>query len=343
VPSAQRVTFATFPDNARLFHQAIVSVALFIRMTQVAPPPTFATTPSLKLTACVLLAGSLRPSSLAAAAQCSVLDLYLTQSDPVLDVWMRHFEAIAASIDQRPTVHVIYGLSTPVPRLHEDPSNRLELKLQEDAQQFRGPAGAVRDACSIYAPDATVLVAEAARYVSGDMTRLVAEHQSKAADITVACNADSTPAGVFVVRCSALELVPKVGFTDLKEQWLNKAVEKGLNVRVHRLRDSYSYELRTREGFLHAAGAAGGLFSTSACSSTDSVVVPTDAPSVAHPVTKGVSIGTRAVIIDSVVMPGSQVGDDAVVARSILCPGAKVPAGGTVVEGVVNAGRESVG
>ncbi|HYE61221.1 MAG TPA: hypothetical protein VD997_04425 [Phycisphaerales bacterium] len=315
-------------------------------MTQVAPPPQIETTPSLRLTACVLLAGSLRASPLAAAARCSVLDLYLTPSETVLDVWMRHFEAIAAALDQKPVVHVIYGAATPAPRVPKH-SNRLEFKLQEDAQQFRGPAGAVRDACSCYPPDATVLVVEAARYVSGDLTRMVAEHQSKNADITVACNEDSTPAGLFLIRCATLELVPTKGFTDLKEQWLKKALDKSHSVRVHRLRDGYSYELRTREGFLHAAAAAGGLTSTSVRSSTDSAVVPADSPDVVHAVRDDVSIGNRAVIVDSVVMPGASIGEDAVVARSILCPGARVNAGGTVVEGVVPAGqtpgRESVG
>jgi mannose-1-phosphate guanylyltransferase len=240
-------------------------------------------------------------------------------------------------------VHIIYGLSTPVPSVRDGVAAHLRIKLEEDAQQFRGPAGAVRDACSSYPGDATVVVAEAARYVDADLTRMVAEHQAANADITVACNSDSTPAGIFVVRCSTLELVPKIGFTDLKEQWLNKAVEKGFNVRVHRLGEGHSYELRTRDGFLHAAAICGGLSVTGAELSSDSGFVPAEDETVAHSVASDVTIGVRAVVVDSVVMPGAVIGEDAIIARSILCPGAKVPAGGTVIESVVPAGQESVG
>jgi len=310
-------------------------------MTQVAQPPDSVTAPSLRLTACVMLAGSLRPSPLAAAAGCSVLDLHLTSTETVFDVWMRHVEAIAASTGERPLVHVIYGLNTPAPRVREPGSHTLTIKLEEDAQQFRGPAGAVRDACGGYPPDSVVLVVEAARYMDGDLTRMVAEHQAASADVTVVCNADSTPAGIFLVRCSTLELVPKIGFTDLKEQWLKKSVEEGFNVRVHRLRGGHSHELRTREGFLHAASIAGGLSGTEGELSSDSAFVPAETDSVVHSVPSDVSIGNRAVVVDSVVMPGVVIGENAIVARSILCPGAKVPAGGAVIESVVPAGQES--
>ena len=311
-------------------------------MTQVAPPPELVSTPSLKLAACVLLAGSLRPSPLAAAAGCSVLDLSLTPEETVLEVWMRHFEAIGVSLGQQPVVHVIYGMNAPSPRVNGD-TGRLAIKLEEDAQQFRGPAGAVRDACSCYPGDATVIVAEAARYVNADLIRMIADHQAAGADITVACNADSTPAGLFVVRCETLELIPKIGFTDLKEQWLRKAVEKGFKVRVHRFREGHSYELRTREGFLHAATASGGLTGADPELSSDTAFVPAESESVAHAVAHDVTIGARAVVVDSVVMSGATIGADAIVARSILCPGARVPEGGTVIESVVPAGRESEG
>jgi hypothetical protein len=311
-------------------------------MSQVAAPPQTQTAPGLRLAACLLLAGSLRPSPLTAAAGCSVLDLFLNPSETVLDVWLRHFDALAASVGQTPVVQVIHGMSATPPKVRSQTS-RLELKFQQDSQQFRGPAGAVRDACHAYDPESTVVVAEAARYVSGNLTGVLAQHVEASADISVVVNRDSSPAGLFVVRCSTLALVQAKGFTDLKEQWLKKAVEAGSRVRVHQLVDSCSYELRTREGFLQAAEAAGGLSSPTICATSDVAVVPVDAPGVLDAVSEDVTIGARAVIVDSVVMPGASIGEEAVIARSIICPGAVVGARQAVIDGVVPAGRETEG
>jgi hypothetical protein len=295
-------------------------------------------TPELSLAACLLLAGSLRPSPLTAATRCSVLDLHLNGRETVLDSWIRHFEAIADSVGQSPLVQVIHGIAIP-PGQAQTRQSRLELRLQQDAHEYRGPAGAVRDACQAYGEDSTIVIAEAARYVTGDLTRMIADHVRHASDITVGINRDSTPAGLFVVRCSTLALIQAKGFTDLKEQWLRKAVETGKRVRVSRLENGYSYELRTREGFLRAAGVAGGLMSLAACSG-DVATVPTGAP---RHLSEDVTIGDRAVVVDSVVMPGATIGEDAVVARSIVCGGARVASGGTVIDGVVPAGRENEG
>jgi hypothetical protein len=293
--------------------------------------------PELTLAACLLLAGSLRPSPLTAATRCSVLDLYINPRETVLDTWLRHFEAIASSVGHDPAVQVIHGMVIPPDRSLAR-ETRLNIGFQQDAQEFRGPAGAVRDACQAYSPEATVVVAEAARYITGDLTGIVADHIRHGSDITVGVNRDDTPAGLFVVRCSTLSLIQARGFTDLKEQWLRKAVDSGKQVRVSRL-DGYSYELRTREGFLRAAAAAGGVMSGAACSG-DIATVPIVAP---RGLSQDVTIGSRAVVVDSVVMPGAQVGDDAVVARSIVCAGARVGAGGTVIDGVVPAGLENEG
>jgi hypothetical protein len=308
-------------------------------MTASASPEQVRAAPGLSLAACILLAGSLRPSPLTVATACSVLDLHLNARETVLGVWLRQFGAMAEAFGQRPVVKIIHGLIAP-PKRDLPIATPLEVKFQEDAQQFRGPAGAVRDACQEYPPEATVVVAEASRYVSGDLTRMLADHVSRGCDITVGVNNDNTPAGLFVVRCETLSLIQPRGFTDLKEQWLRKAVEAGRSVRVYRLRDGYSYELRTREGFLRAAGAAGGITSSAACTGAVATV-PTGSAGEGLP--EGVSIGPRAVVVDSVVMPGARIEEDVVVARSIVCAGAKVGAGGTVIDGVVPAGQEIEG
>lgn len=301
------------------------------------PMDTLSNNPSFTLAACVLLAGSLKPSPLTALTGGSVLDLYLDGRDTVLSLWIRRFEAAAAALAQKPTVHVIYGTASPGPALPA--ATTLPLKLEEDSQEFRGPAGAARDACQGYPPESSIIIAEAARYFSGDLLPVLQTHIERRAAITVVSNEDSTPAGIFIVRCSTLDLIPRVGFTDLKEQWLKKAVDGGVDVRVHRLRGSYSYELRTRESFLRAAAIAGGMSSPIHSRlnvvSTHSPVRP-DGGSAPQ---ESATIGPGAVIIDSVVMPGASVGPGAVVARSLICPGAVVAANAELIDDVAMGPR----
>jgi hypothetical protein len=297
------------------------------------PEPSSNDSP-LTLAACLLLAGGLKPSPLVAQTGGSVLDLYLRPSCMVMGLWLDRFQELAGHIGQLPVVHVVHGKTTPPPSDAEARKRAINIRIEEDRQDFRGPAGAVKDACADYRADSTILVAEAARYVSCDLTPMLAEHAASQADITVACNPDQSPAGVFLIRCRTLDFVPAIGFMDLKEQWLGKAVEAGLNVRVHRLRDAYSYELRTREDFLTAARVVGGLVCTTS-HPTKGVDVGSNSAGLMHPSEGGVSIGPGAVIVDSVIMPGAEVGAGAVVARSIVCPAGKVAPGASVVDAVV--------
>lgn len=285
------------------------------------------------LRACVLLAGGIKPSPLVAQTGLSVLDLSPRLGATVLSLWLDRFEALATP-ETRPEVRILHGSRTPAPDHAELRRRGSSYRIVAETDDYRGPAGAVRDACADLPSDTTVLIAEAARYVSGDLRPMLASHVQSGAAITVACNPDQSPAGVYLVLVEALSLVPPIGFMDLKEQWLGKAAQSGLNVRVHRLDGSYSYELRTRGDFLQAARAAGGVTGPTQHGS-GGVVQNGNSASLAHPVDVGVTVGPGAVIVDSVVMPGARIGPDAVVARSLVCPGGRVAQGQTVVDAVV--------
>lgn len=266
---------------------------------------------------CILLAGALKPSELVAAARVSVLDLFLTPQLTVLGAWLARFGQVAVGSPVRPEVRVLYCDRSPEPKKPQPVTGTLEVRIERDQNQFRGPAGAVKDGCGQYAPSTNVLIAEAARYLTCDITPMFAAHSSQQADITVGCNPDSSPAGLFLVRCSTLGLVPSIGFVDIKEQWLTRATSAGLSVRTHWLAGR-SFELRTREQFLEAARVAAGV---------------TAAGPVYTPERED-----AAVIVDSVVMPGATIGPSAVVARSMICAGATVAAGATVVDEIVAPG-----
>jgi glycosyltransferase involved in cell wall biosynthesis len=262
------------------------------------------------IAASILLAGGLRPSPLAAAAGCSVLDLWPTADQTVLDCWLDRIAEVAAELTRAIPVRIVHDANSPPPW----PGSRAcgHLIIEQEPRPLRGPAGLLRDLCRDYGPHEHALVVESARLLTCPLAPMLDRHTRQAADVTVAANPDGSPAGVYLVRCGVLDLVPAAGFVDLKEQWLPRAVADGLNVRVHELEGPGALPLRTRAQFLDAAAPSGSR-----------VVCP------------GGFIGPDASVTGSIVMPGAVVGPMASVVRSLLCPGSQVRAGANIVDSVV--------
>lgn len=277
------------------------------------------------IAAAVLLAGGLKPSPLASAARRSVLDLHLTAERTVLGMWLDRLAALGAGPDSAPPpARVIFDSHSPAPTgLGVGPYDNV--RFQKEPHAFRGPAGAVKDVCADVESGDSVLVCDAGRYLDGSLVCMLADHDRRNADITIASDADESPSGLYLIRGSALALIPQKGFLDLKEQFLERALKAGLGVWVHRLGDRRSYTLRTRAQFLAAAHAAARAGRAAEPRDPLRVIAP-DAD---------VEVGAH--IVDSVVMPGARVEAGCVIARSLVCPGARVPRGMDVLDAVVSA------
>jgi len=275
--------------------------------------PAVTTGGRLDLAAYILLAGGLRPSPLVRATGRSVLDLSLTPERTVLDCWVDRLTETARDIPIRVVHDAI--LPAPWPGKHTDG----RVLIEKEPKSLRGPAGVIGDLCRGYDARQCVIVAEAARYMGCSLRPLIAEHRRLGADITVAANADGTPAGVYAIRVGSLDLVPAVGFMDLKEQWLRRAVDAGLDVRVHELEQPGTLPLRTRRQFLRAVAVANAAM---------------DAPVLCH----GSRVAAGATVTGSVIMPGATVESDAVVVRSIVAPNCHIGSGTDIVDAVVHAG-----
>src|SRR5690606_15958127 len=190
--------------------------------------------------ACILLAGGLRPSPLVLATGRNILDLYATESRSVLDVWLARIEPLG-----HVPVRVVHGGGMPAP-MTPPRAAWPEFSVEREPREFRGPAGVVRDLCEEHPAASTAPVGGAPRFVSCDIAELVREHRRRNADATVAMNADGSPSGVFAMRRSSLDLVGRMGFVDLKEQWLSKVIASGGVVLAHELRGNGAMPLRTR-------------------------------------------------------------------------------------------------
>jgi glycosyltransferase involved in cell wall biosynthesis len=268
------------------------------------------TAQGIDLAATIILAGGLRPSPLARAAGCSVLDLWPTPDQTVLDAWLDRIAELAGELSRVIPVRVVHDAATPPPWPRRGSGG--PLIIEQEPRPLRGAAGLLHDVCRDYGSHDHVLVAEGARLLTCPLEPLLADHARHGADVTVAANPDHAPAGVYVVRCGVLDLVGPSGFVDLKEQWLPRVVDAGLNVRVHELAGSGAMPLRTRRQFVDAA-----------------------APGDSRVVCAGGLIGPEATVTGSIVMPGAVVGPMANVVRSLLCPGSRVGAGAHIVDAVV--------
>lgn len=276
----------------------------------------------------VLMAGGFSPPPLGLAAGCSVLDMHLTRELTVLGRWQ---EAVA-TLDRAGVAQghlCLCGGSTPLPE-----STMGLLRTVVDKSDYRGPAGALRDACERLHPDTTILAAEAARCCTANLSELVTFHVQRGVEVTVGRNADESPAGLYVLSRRMLDRVPQVGFMDLKEQWLSKLVGGGVEVAVYELPGAGAPLLRTRADFLRSVRAMGSAEPVEQERGLEPRIL-TSRACTASVVCDGATVAPDAVIVDSVLLPGSRVGGGALVARSIVGPGGVVEEGAEIVDAVV--------
>lgn len=274
-----------------------------------------------------LMAGGFSPPPLAEAAGCSLLDLFVAPGQRLSDHWRASLRAMDGAVQTERTL-CLCGGSTPLPR------NTLgSWHTILDETDYRGPAGALRDAVTHSTPRDSrgpVLAIEAGRVCSLDLASLVAFHRARSADVTIGVLPDGGPAGVYMLERSMLDAIPEKGFMDLKEQYLDRLVEKGAELFVHRFESGTCRPARRLREYIDViapqSARAGTLASPQLVASrgaTGSLICEL------------AEVSPDAVVVDSVVMPGARVERGATVVRSLVCEGCVVPRDLTVIDKVV--------
>lgn len=287
---------------------------------------------------CVLLAGGLRPSPLAADAGMPALKLFPKADCSVLDNWILRFNELhtsALSDQSEIEVRVVFDTSRGI--IEDGQScGVVRLAFEGESSKYRGPAGVVRDVVSTFGGDTTVLIAEANRWLMSSLEPMLVEHAQRDADVTVARHQDGSPAGVYLARHDAFDTVNSKGFIDLKEQWLTSLQRAGRRVFVHTLADPGAVLLRTRNDFLALArrlsGGRGEEITDERAVVASKELAPSEKRSI---VSSRAKLDPSSKTIGSVVMPGATIGAGAVVVRSLVCPGANVLAGAEIVDEVI--------
>lgn len=267
----------------------------------------------------VILGGGLKPSPLQELSSVSVLDLPMGDGSTVLAELLSLVEREWPGRPQPLPTRVIWGTPVPAP-MSEASRPGLDVRLMQETKQWRGPAGVLKDVCQGLGDDGRVLLIEGARWAATGLGGLFAAMDRTGADAVIGCNADESPAGVYLLRRSALGSVSDQGFVDLKEQLLPRLATSGRPVVVHQTPGPGILPVRTLADYLEAvrqSRAAGPGWSF-----IDPLAV----------------VDTTSLVYESVVMAGARVGPGAVVARSIVLAGGVVGPGAEVVDAVVLPG-----
>ena len=284
------------------------------------------------LGAVLMLGGGLRPSPLGYAVGVSPLDLEILPGVSVAQRWARTWRSAMAGAPV--PIRCLVARGAPL-SLSIRAGGADGVALEVDAREFCGPAGAVRDAVASLPPQQIIAVNEAATYPAVSVAPLLSAHVQTGAEATVAMNPDGSPAGLYIFSAGLFRDVSAVGFTDLKEQFLDRLRTREVDIRVEVLKGPGVLPLRTRAEFLQAAHIAAGRSARIAGDVAPAWLVGAGEDARDSMLSTDVRLGRDARVIGSVIMTGATIESGAIVVRSIVCAGATVREGQQVVDSVV--------
>ena len=266
----------------------------------------------------LLLAGGLRTTPLEQEAGLPTLMLSAAQDLTLLDEWIETTREVTETPLRLLTRNTqLRGMAPP------------SVTVARDSDDYRGAAGAVRDAAAdIDTATATLIVCEGRRRPPVSLSDVLSDHISNKRDVTITCSRSGEFLGVYAICAQLLrDSVATVGFVDLKEQWLKRAKDGGASIGVARLQPKRpSLEILDREDLLASAGVTAPplRFRDVEGFEGGSAVVGRTA-----------TVHATARVRDSIIMNAARVDEGAVVYRSVLGPAACVRAGEVVVNRVV--------
>lgn len=272
----------------------------------------------------ILLAGRIRPSPLSEALDVPVLCLPVGPCGSLLDEWLRAVGDLPGLQSVRAVVNTPAEEESVRAILRASCLTRWggpEIRVMAEPAAWRGAAGIVRDVADDLPEDAIVLVCESKRLPPSSMQPLLdaLEQTPQAVGAVGVCGRDY-PAGVSVFSREALELIPPIGYFDLKEQFLpalsrhgKPVVKASLDQAVWRLHDVESYLECVRHSLSVPSGESKHVRASNQASISPSAIIEGSCI-----IEAGAVIEDGAVVHDSVILWGATVGGGAVVTRSVV-------------------------
>ena len=198
----------------------------------------------------------------------------------------------------------------------------LTVAIQTDPVEFRGTAGLLRDIMGHYGEQDYIIVGNGSAVLLQPLPAIVQELRETAGDVALLAYEDGSPLDVMVVRCGCLQVIPAIGFCDLKEQGL-LLMSRKYKVRVVPRRDPASLSVRTLRGYICALRRYHRVSTGSEAANP----FEEDWKPLFSVREEGAEVHPSARLHDAVVLAGGRVERGAVVIRSVVCPGGVVPTG----------------
>lgn len=280
----------------------------------------------------LILCGGLKPPPLAEALRAPLLSLPQNTDQMILDGWLDGFR-LAGIAPER--CHMLVDANSWCAAGHDSAG----VSTIADTGPYRGPAGALRDAIDRIEDSDLTLIIESSRMLANpaSIAGLMASHLSRTDSITIATNPDGSFAGVIVADRPAIDIIPGIGFIDLKEQWLPAASKAGFGITTHQLA-GFSYSARTSSGYLNALHRMGWFThrgESRAIGRGLSTIFGT--PGGGSLIARTARVAEDAVTSDSAISDRAVVASGAVVVRSIIGRGAVVENGDVIIDTVIPA------
>lgn len=289
--------------------------------------------PLRTIDALILLCGSIRPTPLIRSIGRSVMDLPLTADKSLMRHWYELATELSCGLDMpKLDTRVLFNNHVAPPSI-VGMNGRVHLQMDQDRCELRGTAGVLRDVAEPYPEDSLFLIAHGAQHIRRPLTPIVQQMIAKEADVVLLVEPDHSPSGLMLMQRSALNVVSKIGYVDLKEQALPR-MRQHCKVEVLFLDEPLALPIRCRESYLHA------LHQYYHDLMGDGQVL--------HPFSEkwqatfrivegGTQVAPDARILNSVVLSGGTVESGAVVVDSVVGPGGVVRRGTQVLGQLIRA------
>ena len=283
----------------------------------------------------VLLAGRIRAAHRLDSLEVHMLSLPMGRQGSLLDSWL----AVLAGLPNLREVQVIVNSEAEAESIRASMSEShlqsptVPVQVIAEPASWRGAAGIIRDVTTGLGPDDLVLVCEAKRLPPPSLQPLLEANFSRpnVSGVVGLC-ASNDPAGVYLFGSPALQLIPRIGYFDLKEQFLPAIVEAGRRIVTAPLGDS-AMRINDLESYLAAVRATMlGPACGPPCASAASLIRSSAHASISSSasldgcciVEAGAVIEDGAVVHDCVVLWGATIGGGTVISRSVVGPLASI-------------------
>ena len=210
-------------------------------------------------------------------------------------------------------------------------SGSVEVRL--DARPHRGVCGLIADTAAASPLAEWLLLVELNTLPPLSLSPLLQAVATDQVAMVVGVSRDDRPSGVYLLKANLLKDVPRVGYVDLKEQFLPQLVSRGCRIESAVLAET-SVRLTDRRNYLRGIRI---------WQSERETVKAGPSVSGNSLLCEGVVAPEGSFVLDSAILPGAMIGRGAVIARSVVGPLMHVPDGAVLVDAVLANPRLGAG